>query len=83
MAVGDCGGCGPIRGWSGCGGGRAAGRGEEALPFVFAVPAFGQVQRRSGRVKTIRRELGELAAAGKAAGLVMALARCHAAARPG
>jgi len=50
---------------------------------VFAVPAFGQVQRRSGRVKTIRRELGELAAAGKAAGLVMALARCHAAARPG
>ncbi|HEY8043048.1 MAG TPA: hypothetical protein VIF35_02175 [Streptosporangiaceae bacterium] len=33
-------------------------------------------------VKTIRRELGELAAAGKVAELVMALARRHAAARP-
>jgi hypothetical protein len=34
------------------------------------------------RVKTIRRKLGELAAAGKAAELVMALGRRHAAARP-
>ena len=33
-------------------------------------------------VKTIRRKLAELAAAGKAAGLIMALARRHAAARP-
>ena len=33
-------------------------------------------------VKTIRRKLGELAAAGKAADLIMALARRHAAARP-
>jgi len=38
---------------------------------------------RAPEVKTIRRKLGELAAAGKAAGLVMALARRHAAARPG
>jgi hypothetical protein len=37
---------------------------------------------RAPEVKTIRRELGELAAAGKAADLVMALARRHAAARP-
>jgi hypothetical protein len=37
---------------------------------------------RAPEVKTIRRQLGELAAAGKAAGLVMALARRHAAARP-
>ena len=37
---------------------------------------------RAPEVKTIRRKLGELAAAGKAAGLVMALARRHAAARP-
>jgi hypothetical protein len=33
-------------------------------------------------VKTIRRKLGELAAAGKAADLIMALASCLAAARP-
>jgi hypothetical protein len=38
---------------------------------------------RAPEVKTIRRKLGELAAAGKAAELVMALARRHAAARPG
>jgi transposase len=37
---------------------------------------------RAPEVKTIRRKLGELAAAGKAADLVMALARRHAAARP-
>jgi hypothetical protein len=37
---------------------------------------------RAPEVKTIRRKLAELAAAGKAAGLVMALARRHAAARP-
>ena len=36
---------------------------------------------RAPEVKTIRRELGELAAAGKAAELIMALARRHAAAR--
>jgi hypothetical protein len=32
------------RGWSGRGGGRAAGRGEQAEPFVFAVPAVRQVE---------------------------------------
>jgi len=37
---------------------------------------------RAPEVKTIRRKLGELAAAGKAAELVMALARRHAAAKP-
>jgi transposase-like protein len=37
---------------------------------------------RAPEVKTIRRKLGELPAAGKAAELVMALARRHAAARP-
>jgi hypothetical protein len=37
---------------------------------------------RAPEVKTIRRKLGELAAAGKAADLIMALARQHAAARP-
>jgi transposase len=37
---------------------------------------------RAPEVKTIRRKLGELAAAGKAHELVMALARRHAAARP-
>jgi transposase len=37
---------------------------------------------RAPEVKTIRRKLGELAAGGKAAELVMALARRHAAARP-
>ena len=37
---------------------------------------------RAPEVKTIRRKLGELAAAGKAAELAMALARRHAAARP-
>jgi transposase len=37
---------------------------------------------RAPEVKTIRRKLGEIAAAGKAADLVMALARRHAAARP-
>jgi transposase len=37
---------------------------------------------RAPEVKTIRRKLGELATAGKAAELVMALARRHAAARP-
>jgi hypothetical protein len=37
---------------------------------------------RAPEVKTIRRKLGELAAAGKAADLIMALARHHAAARP-
>jgi transposase-like protein len=37
---------------------------------------------RAPEVKTIRRKLGELAAAGKAAELVMALARRHATARP-
>jgi Transposase protein/Helix-turn-helix domain len=37
---------------------------------------------RAPEVKTIRRKLGELAAAGKASELVMALARRHAAARP-
>jgi hypothetical protein len=37
---------------------------------------------RSPEVKTIRRKLGELAAAGKAAELIMALARRHAAAKP-
>ncbi len=38
---------------------------------------------RAPEVKTIRRKLGELAAAGKAADLQMAIARHHAAARPG
>ncbi len=38
---------------------------------------------RAPEVKTIRRKLGELAAAGKASDLIMALARRHAAARPG
>ena len=38
---------------------------------------------RAPEVKTIRRKLAELAAAGKAADLIMALARHHAAARPG
>jgi transposase-like protein len=38
---------------------------------------------RAPEVKTIRRKLGELAAAGKASELIMALARRHAAARPG
>ena len=37
---------------------------------------------RAPEVKTIRRKLGELAAAGRAADLLMALARHHAAARP-
>jgi hypothetical protein len=37
---------------------------------------------RAPEVKTIRRKLAELAAAGQAAGLIMALARRHAAARP-
>ena len=37
---------------------------------------------RAPEVKTIRRKLGELAAAGKPADLIMALARRHAAARP-
>ena len=37
---------------------------------------------RAPEVKTIRRKLGELAAAGQAANLIMALARRHAAARP-
>ena len=37
---------------------------------------------RAPEVKTIRRKLGELAAGGKAAELIMALARRHAAARP-
>jgi hypothetical protein len=37
---------------------------------------------RAPEVKTIRRKLGELAAAGKAAELIMALGRRHAAARP-
>jgi hypothetical protein len=37
---------------------------------------------RAPEVKTIRRKLGELAAAGKAADLITALARRHAAARP-
>ena len=37
---------------------------------------------RAPEVKTIRRKLGELAVAGKAADLIMALARRHAAARP-
>lgn len=37
---------------------------------------------RAPEVKTIRRKLGELAAAGKAGELIMALARGHAAARP-
>ena len=32
------------RGWSGRGGGRAAGRFEQGHPFVFAVPGLGQVQ---------------------------------------
>jgi hypothetical protein len=38
---------------------------------------------RAPEVKTIRRKLAEFAAAGKAADLIMALARRHAAARPG
>jgi len=38
---------------------------------------------RAPEVKTIRRKLGELAAAGKASELIMTLARRHAAARPG
>jgi hypothetical protein len=46
--------------------------------------ALGQVLGldRAPEVKTIRRKLAELAAAGKAADLAMALARRHAAARP-
>ena len=34
---------GPGRGWSGRRGGRRAGRGEQVLPLLLAVPAFGQV----------------------------------------
>ena len=65
------------------------------LPVVFAIAkavpvryralaALGRVLGldRAPEVKTIRRKLGELAAAGKAADLIMALARRHAAARP-
>src|SRR5258707_6982374 len=46
--------------------------------------ALGRVlgRDRAPEVKTIRRKLAELAAAGKAADLIMALARRHAAARP-
>jgi hypothetical protein len=47
-----CGGQGAVRpwqvrtgpGWSDLCGGRAAGGSEQVLPFVLAVPAFGQVQ---------------------------------------
>ena len=48
-------------------------------------PALGRVLGldRAPEVKTIRRKLGELAAAGKAADLQMALARHRAPARPG
>ena len=50
----------------------------------IAAPALGRVLGldRAPEVKTIRRKLGELAAAGKAADLQMAIARHHAAARP-
>jgi hypothetical protein len=44
VAVTAVAGCGPVRGWSGRCGGRAVGRGEQVLPFVLAVPAFGQVE---------------------------------------
>src|SRR5260370_905003 len=48
-------------------------------------PAMGRVLGldRAPEVKTIRRKIGELAAAGKAAGLQMAIARHRARARPG
>jgi len=56
---------------------RGAGESERA---VFPLPPTRL--DRAPEVKTIRRKLGELAAAGKAAGLIMALARRHAAAWP-
>ena len=60
---------------------RAAGRGRHPGP---ARPRWAGCSGldRAPEVKTIRRKLGELAAAGKAADLIMALARRHAAARP-
>ena len=58
-------------------------RAEGATRFPPAA-ALGRVPvlDRAPEVKTIRRKLAELAAAGKAADLIMALARHHAAARP-
>jgi transposase-like protein len=60
--------------------------GEPRAEGATGVPpaALGRVPGldRAPEVKTIRRKLGELAAEGKAADLVMALARRHAAARP-
>jgi hypothetical protein len=44
VAVTAVAGCGPVRGWSGRGGGRAAGRAEEVQPFLLAVPGPRQVQ---------------------------------------
>jgi hypothetical protein len=56
-----------------------------AAPSTSATAAWSvppSLPDRAPEVKTIRRKLGELAAAGKAADLIMALARRHAAARP-
>ena len=44
MAAGPSG-CGPVPGWSGRCGGRAASRVPQVQPFLFAVPAFGEVER--------------------------------------
>ena len=61
-------------------------RGEPRAEGATRVPpgALGRVLGldRAPEVKTIRRKLGELAAAGKAADLIMALARRYAAVRP-
>ncbi len=53
-------------------------------PAAFPPAALGRVPAWTGapEVKTIRRKLGELAAAGKAAALQTALASHHASARP-
>ena len=60
----------------------AAGRGRHPGPARRRWAGCSGLDR-APEVKTIRRKLGELAAAGKAADLIMALARRHAAARPG
>jgi transposase-like protein len=57
---------------------RAEGAARVDIRALGRVPGPG----RAPEVKTIRRKLGELAAAGKAADLQMAIARRHAAARP-
>src|SRR6516164_7674457 len=62
------------RGGSGRGGWRAAGGGEQGQPFVFAVPAFGQVQRDVAAAVPggAGGDVDEVAADGGAAGLAVA-----------